>query len=85
MSRLISVKDHQELKKDRIVGAVINCDKDAFATFIHKKNQRKKDQEKISLLEKEEILYAMFLKSLLVVCQTTEETFYLQTKKKMNS
>ena len=51
MSRLISVKDHQELKKDRIVGAVINCDKDAFTTFIHKKNQRKKDQEKISLLE----------------------------------
>ena len=39
MSRLISVKDHQELKKDRIVGAVINCDKDAFATFIHKKKR----------------------------------------------
>lgn len=51
MSRLISVKDHHELKKDRIVGAVINCDKTAFATFIHKKNQRKEDQEKISLLE----------------------------------
>lgn len=49
--RLVSVKDHKELKKDVISGAIINCDTEAFAMFMAQKEEKERNKDKIEYLE----------------------------------
>lgn len=47
-NRLIPIKDHANLSKDKFVGAIINTDIDGFQAHLKRKKEKQKLQEIIA-------------------------------------